>query len=49
MADQTEEVIAFVHAREPKIPRTHIVACINAFTDWVDLQMEKESVDGVSD
>jgi hypothetical protein len=43
MADQTEEVIAFVQAREPKIPRTHIVACINAFSDWVALEMEKDS------
>lgn len=46
MPDQTPEVIAYVQAREPKIPRTHIVACINAFTDWVAEEMEKDHGDG---
>ena len=45
MADQTEQVIAFVRNMHPEIPVRTIEKCVAAMSAWVAQEVERDHVD----
>ena len=46
MADQTGDVIQFIRDKHPELDIETISKCVDAMSEWVALEMEKEITNG---